>query len=202
MKATYIKSLTKIEDLPRSVKPQVALVGRSNVGKSTLINHLVQQKKLARVSSESGRTQTINLFDIDSRYTLVDLPGYGYAKTSKEKREAFADILNDYLCFSKLLKLVFLIIDARIGPTELDHDMLNLLAVGDFSVIMILNKADKLSRKEITELTKSIQSEYPGIKAIPHSSLSAMGRGEILQEIDRLVRKEKNKEPDALEHLK
>lgn len=196
MKATFLKSFTKIEDLPKSKKLQVALVGRSNVGKSSLINHLVQQKKLARASAEPGRTQTINFFDIDGRYDLVDLPGYGYAKASKDKREAFADILNDYLCFSKQLKLVFLIIDARIGPTDLDHDMLNLLAVGDFSVIMILNKADKLKRTEIAQLTKTLQEEFPGIQTIPHSNLSTMGRNEILQEIEKMLKKEKSTKND------
>jgi GTP-binding protein len=189
MQATYLKSLTDIKDLPVSNRPQIAVIGRSNVGKSSLINHLTQQKNLARVSSESGRTKTINLFEIDKRYFLVDLPGYGFAKASKDKRLAFADIINDYLWQSKQIKLIILIIDARIGPTELDHAMMEQLAPEPYPVIMILNKADKLSRTEITQLSKAIQGEYPGLKLIPHSNLSTMGRGEIVQEIDRVIRK-------------
>ena len=189
MQATYLKSLTKISDLPRSEKPQVAFIGRSNVGKSSLINHLAQQKNLARVSSESGRTRTINLFEVDKRYYLVDLPGYGYAKASKEKQEEFVGIINDYLWQVKQLKLIFLIIDARIGLTELDHEAMHQLSESDAEIIMILNKADKCSHSELAKLTKSLQNEYHGMQLIPHSSLSKMGRGEILQEIEKMVRK-------------
>lgn len=189
MQAVYIKSLTKLEDLPKIDRPHIAMVGRSNVGKSTLINHLVQQKNLARVSAESGRTKTINLFEIDRRYYLVDLPGYGYAKTSKEKQQAFAEILSNYLSDANQIKLIFLIIDARIGPTELDHDMLDQLATSEFPIAMVLNKVDKLSKSELARLTKTIQGEYPGMQLIPHSSMSTIGRGEILQTIEKVLKK-------------
>jgi GTP-binding protein len=183
MQVTFIKSLTNLNDLPKSDKPHIAFIGRSNVGKSSLINHLARQKNLARVSSESGRTQTINLFDVDHHYFLVDLPGYGFANVSKEKQQGFSRLIHEYLFDTKQLKLIFLIIDARIGPTELDHNMMDLLAGFETPVVMILNKADKLKRSEIAQLTKTIQSEYPGLQMIPHSSLSALGRGEILQMI-------------------
>ncbi|MCW1891798.1 MAG: ribosome biogenesis GTP-binding protein YihA/YsxC [Candidatus Uhrbacteria bacterium] len=186
MNVTYVKSLTKIEDIPVSHKPQVAFVGRSNVGKSTLINHLAHQKNLARVSSEPGRTQTINLFDVDKKLVLVDLPGYGYAKTSKEKREAFSEMLNDYLALSKQLKLVFLIIDARIGPTDLDRNMLDDLAHSDLEIVMILNKVDKLNQSELAKLKSTLACEYPGMELIPHSSVTNKGRNEILQAMKKI----------------
>lgn len=189
MEATYIKSLVKIEDLPIGKKPHIAFVGRSNVGKSSLINHLAQQRNLARTSSEPGRTQTINVFDVDKRYFLIDLPGYGYAKRSKAKRDDFAEIISDYLSGVDRLKLIFVIIDARVGLTDLDRLMLGELASCDAHVVMILNKAEKLSRSDIGRLTQTVQNEYPGLETIAHSSMSKLGRGEILEAIDKILRK-------------
>lgn len=185
MQVKFLKSLTKIEDLPIGEKPQIAFVGRSNVGKSSLINHLTGQKNLARVSAEPGRTRTINLFDVDGRFWLVDLPGYGYAKASQTKRQDFLEMLNNYLEQTEQLKLVFLIIDARLGPTDLDHEMLSYLKSNGTPVIMILNKVDKLSNSEISNLISTLQAGYPGLELIPHSSISGQGRGKILEAIQK-----------------
>ena len=187
MQVTYIKSLVKLDDLPLGKKPQVAFVGRSNVGKSTLINHLAGQKNLARVSADPGRTQTINLFDVDGRFFLVDLPGYGYAKTSKEKRQGFSLMLHDYLENSENLKLIFIIIDARIGATDLDRDMLDSLAGSDIDVVMILNKADKVSQSDMAKLKQNLEKEFPGLEMIPHSSITKKGRGEIMQAMQKFA---------------
>ncbi|MHB8831270.1 MAG: ribosome biogenesis GTP-binding protein YihA/YsxC [Patescibacteria group bacterium] len=186
MQVKFLKSLTKLEDLPEGNKPQVAFVGRSNVGKSSLINHITGQKNLARVSAEPGRTQTINLFEFDGRVLLVDLPGYGYAKASMAKRQDFFDMVNDYLCLSKQLKLVFLIIDARIGPTDQDRDMLDYLNYSHTPLVMILNKVDKLSNSESADLVSTLEAAYPGIKLILHSSITGKGRGEILETISKI----------------
>ncbi|MFA6447282.1 MAG: ribosome biogenesis GTP-binding protein YihA/YsxC [Patescibacteria group bacterium] len=183
MQVKFLKSLTKLEDLPRSEKPQVAFVGRSNVGKSSLINHLCNQKNLARVSAEPGRTRTINLFDVDNKFFLVDLPGYGYAKASKDKREEFLNMLNDYLGLTEQLKLVFLIIDARIGATDLDREMLNYLKSNGTPFVLILNKADKLSNSESANLLRTLEAGYPGVELILHSNISGKGRNEILKAI-------------------
>jgi GTP-binding protein len=188
MQATFLKSLTKLEDLPSGDKPQVAFVGRSNVGKSSLINHLTSTKNLARVSRSPGRTQTINLFDIDGQFFLVDLPGYGYAKASKEKQDDLFQIVDTYLREAEQLKLVFLIIDARLGPTELDRDMLEFLLSSGVSFVMILNKIDKLSRAERIKLASSLKTTYPGIELIEHSSVRKIGRGEILDAMQRRMR--------------
>lgn len=186
--ATFLKSATNLEQLPQDTKPHIAMVGRSNVGKSSLINHLSNQKGLARVSSEPGRTQTINLFNVDGRFYLVDLPGYGFAKNSKAKREDFAGMLRDYLWQAEQLKLVLLIIDARIGPTDLDRDMLAYLASGRIPVALIINKIDKLSNSESIQLQRMLEATYPQINFIPHSNVTGQGRGEIWQAIEQAVR--------------
>ncbi len=180
MQMTFIKSVGRIEDLPENAKIQIAFVGRSNVGKSTLINHLANQKSLARVSANPGRTQTLNLFDVDGRFYLVDLPGYGFANASQTKREGFSDLLTDYLSKVPNLKLVFLLIDARLGLTDLDRHALDFLAEGDAHIVLVLNKIDKLSRAEIADLVSTVKAGYPTIPMIQHTSRDKKGRGEIV----------------------
>jgi GTP-binding protein len=188
MIATFVKSATRLADLPQDTKPHIAFVGRSNVGKSSLLNSLTKQKNLAHVSAQPGRTQTINLFDVDRRFYLVDLPGYGFAKTSKAKRQDFAGILRDYLWQTQQLKLVLLIIDARIGPTDLDRDLLGYLASGKIPVTLVVNKIDKLSNSESIQLQRMLEATYPHLTFIPHSNITGVGRGEIWQTIERTVR--------------
>lgn len=188
MPITFLKSVTRLEDLPTGNKPHIAFVGRSNVGKSSLLNDLANQKNLARVSAEPGRTQTINLFDVDGRFYLVDLPGYGFAKTSKAKREDFSGMLREYLWQATNLKLVLLIIDARIGPTDLDRDMLAYLESGRIPVALIANKIDKLSHSESINLQRQLEATYPQIPLIPHSSVTSTGKGEILHTIEQTIR--------------
>lgn len=189
MSVTFLKSLTNVEDLPHDGKPQVAMVGRSNVGKSSLINDLGGDKTLARVSAEPGRTQTINLFDVNGQYLLTDLPGYGFAKTSKQKREVFSEMIRDYLWRTEELALVVLIIDARIGPTDLDRDTIEYLQSGGIPFVMVANKIDKLSRSETIQLTDHLIAHYPHLPIILHSSVSGVGRGELLSLIERYVKK-------------
>src|SRR5690349_474674 len=119
MNVTFLKSAPHIEDLPESNKPHIAFVGRSNVGKSSLLNDLAGTKGLAKVSSQPGRTQMVNLFDVDNRFFLVDLPGYGYAKASKTARDRYSDLIRDYLWQAHQIRLVVLVIDSRLGPTDL-----------------------------------------------------------------------------------
>ncbi|MFH1089399.1 MAG: ribosome biogenesis GTP-binding protein YihA/YsxC [Candidatus Uhrbacteria bacterium] len=190
MSATFIKCLTNIKDLPIGNKPHVAIVGRSNVGKSSLINHLVMQKGLARVGASPGRTQTINLFEIDKRYFLVDLPGYGFAKMSKDKRSGFIDMISHYLDRAPDLKLVLLIVDASIPPTDLDHEMLVFLQASGLPTVVVLNKIDKLSKNQAITLTKKFQADFSDNKCITHSTFTSKGRGEIWEVIDQAVRKE------------
>lgn len=187
MQVKFLKSATRLEDIPADDKPQVALVGRSNVGKSSLINHLADQKDLARVSAVPGRTRTINFFDVDGRYYLVDLPGYGYAKASKDKRQDYFEMLDGYLGLVKQLKLVLLIIDARIGLTDSDQEMLNYLSSAGTPLVMILNKVDKITHQQTADLLSVLKAAYPEIKPMLHSSVSKKGRNEILGTIEEKV---------------
>ena len=190
MPAVFLKSATGLAEIPTSDKPQIAMVGRSNVGKSSLINDLVNQKNLARTSSEPGRTQMMNLFEVDKRYLLIDLPGYGFAKASKAKRAGFADMIQDYLWQATQLKLVLLIVDARVGLTELDRDMLAYLQSGRIPFIMIANKIDKLAHSESINIVRTLEATLPSVAIIPHSNITRLGCGEILETIERAIRVE------------
>ncbi len=191
MTVTFLKSVTQLEELPKDERPQIAMVGRSNVGKSSLLNNLANHKGLARVSSMPGRTQTINLFEVGDRLLLVDLPGYGYAKTSKEKREQFSAMIHDYLWQAQQLKLVLLIIDARVGPTDLDQEMLTYLQSGGIPTTLIVNKIDKLSHGESVQLLRALEKADPNIPIITHSNVTGKGRTEIWETIERTLQKEK-----------
>jgi GTP-binding protein len=187
MHATFLKSAVRVEDLPIGDKAQIAMLGRSNVGKSSLLNHLVDQKGLARVSATPGRTQTINLFDVDKRFFLVDLPGYGYAKTSKAKRVAFEGLLNDYLNQAQNLKLALVIIDARHGPLDIDREMFAFLHQIQIPFAIIANKIDKLTKSDSAALTRKLGTDFPGVTVILHSNLTNKGQGEIRQTIERAI---------------
>lgn len=186
--ASFFTATTRLSDLPVDAKAHIAMVGRSNVGKSSMINHLTGQKKLARVSSDPGRTQTINLYDIDDRFFLVDLPGYGYAQTSKEKRVMFAEMIHEYLLLTPQLRLVLLIIDARIPPTELDADMAAWLHDNGIPFMIVTNKMDKLSSSEASKLHKTLEMKYPGVRQIEHSINSGRNRNELWGVIEGAAR--------------
>lgn len=188
MNVNFIKSATRLEDLPAGKKPHIAFVGRSNVGKSTLLNRLANQKALARVSANPGRTQTINLFEVDRRFYLVDLPGYGFAKIPKAKSEAISEMIGDYLGQTKQLKLVLVMIDARIGPTDLDEDMIRQLQFNLIPFVLIANKADKLKSSEVVKLNKDLERDYPGTTVILNSALTGQGRERIWETIERALR--------------
>lgn len=189
MNATFIKSAASIEDLPKNDRPQIVMVGRSNVGKSSLLNRLTGQKGLARVSSTPGRTQTINLFDVDGKFLLVDLPGYGFARASKVKRVAFEGMLNDYLRDAPNLKLALVIVDARLGPTEIDHQMFDFLDECGVPFTIIANKIDKLSQSELAALKRKFETDFPSVAVILHSNVTGKGRGEIQQAIEMALKK-------------
>jgi GTP-binding protein len=184
---TFLTSATKLDELPRSKKPQIAFVGRSNVGKSTLLNDLAGKKGLAYVSSMPGRTQMINIFEVDHRFYLVDLPGYGYAKISNEKKQDFIRLLSDYLSETQELALVFLVIDARLGLTELDRHMLVQLQGIDMPCVIIANKMDKLTRSAGIVFLKKMATEYPQTVVLTHSSVSGKGCGEIWEMIEKTI---------------
>ncbi len=181
MQSEYVLSTPHLHDLPKNERPHIAFIGRSNVGKSSLINSLTQRKDLARTSAAPGRTQTINLYSIDRSYYLVDLPGYGYAKTSRDQREVFAEMIENYLLETPQLRLAFLIVDARIGPTDLDQNMLAFLQLHQIPFVMIVNKMDKLKRTEAQKLLHTLEEHFSGMPIIPHSNVADGNRAKILR---------------------
>ena len=146
--ATFVMGAAKIEQLPDPDLPEIAFAGRSNVGKSSLINGLVGMHKLARASNEPGRTREVNFFDLDGRMRLVDLPGYGFAKASKAATRKFQDLGRDYLRGRVTLKRVYLLIDSRHGLKSVDGEALDALDLAAVSYQIILTKADKLKKGE------------------------------------------------------
>lgn len=147
--AKFIKSASKKSEFVEDNLPQVALVGRSNVGKSSLINLLTNNSKMAKTSGTPGRTRLVNFFDINSQFYLVDLPGYGYAQASKNTTSAWDKVMNDYFVENPNLKLVLVLLDSRHTPTELDLQMLNYLADLEIPAVIVLTKTDKISRSEL-----------------------------------------------------
>lgn len=183
--AVFIKSAVKPRDFPPAELPEVAFVGRSNVGKSSLINVLAGRKALVRTSSTPGRTQLINFFDINGLLTLVDLPGYGYAKAPPEVRKQWGPMIETYLAQRENLKAVVLILDIRRIPSDGDLDMLGWLERYNIPPIIVLTKCDKLSKTERARQTALISAAVKRDKGLllPFSALSKDGRDGIWQEI-------------------
>lgn len=177
------------KQFPRDPKPQVALSGRSNVGKSSLINTLLSRKSLARVSSAPGKTITINYYGIDKKMYLVDLPGYGYAKRSKESKKVWSSLTEDYFLknpSSDALKLVIQLIDIRTGPTEDDIMMINWLIDMEIPFTVVCTKTDKLSKNQLSAALDSLKKDYflgTGIEPIPFSSVTRDGKDEVWKKI-------------------
>lgn len=186
--ATFFTSTVNPLELPPDIRPHIAMVGRSNVGKSSLINHLTGQKNLARVSSGAGRTQTINLYEIDKRFFLVDLPGYGYAKASKEQRALFGEMIRTYLEGTLQLKLVLVIIDARIPLTDLDAGVIEWLQDTNIPFVIVLNKVDEMNKSETEKVHAALEKRYPGVERIEHSVASGKQRDDLLKRIQLAIK--------------
>jgi len=187
--AEFIKSAVKPKDFPPPEFPEVAFVGRSNVGKSSLINVLASRKALVRTSSTPGRTQLINFFHINGSMNLVDLPGYGFAKAPPDVRKQWGPMIETYLASRDNLKAVVLILDIRRIPSDGDLRMLRWLESYSIPPIIVLTKCDKLSKVERARQTSAIATAIkrdPGMM-LPFSALSREGRDGIWQEIERLL---------------
>lgn len=190
-KAHFICSNTKISALPEATIPEYAFIGRSNVGKSSLINMLVQQKGLAKTSQKPGKTQLINHFMINDHWYIVDLPGYGYAKTSKTNRASWEKFIRHYLTKRENLQCVFVLIDSRIPPQQIDMEFCNWLGQEGIPFLIVFTKADKQSAvktdQNITAFQKSLMKTF---QEFPHyfvtSAEKRTGRDEILDCIDQI----------------
>ena len=183
--------------LPENLLPEFAFAGKSNVGKSSLINGLMNRKSYARTSSQPGKTQTINFYNINEQLYFVDLPGYGYAKVSMELRAKWGKMIERYLKKSEQLKLIFLLVDIRHEPSENDRDMYDWIVHNGFQPIVIATKLDKINRSQIAKQTKLIRTSLKMPKEgilIPFSAETKQGRDEIWQRIEELLPREKTEE--------
>ena len=173
--------------LPETDKVEIAFAGKSNVGKSSLINALMNRKSFARTSATPGKTQTINFYNINDIMYLVDLPGYGYAKVSEKEKIQWGKLIERYLHSSKQLKAVFLLIDIRHDPSANDKMMYDWIVEQGFEPIIIATKLDKLKRSQVQKHVKMVKTGLnlvPGTKIIPFSSVTKQGRDEIWELVE------------------
>ena len=184
--AKFVQGIIGTSEILDDSKSQIAFIGRSNVGKSSVINSLTNQKGLARTSSTPGRTQEINLFLINNSFYLLDLPGYGFTKTSKELREKLEKLINWYLFNSPYeQKKVVLIIDAYISLQDNDLDMLHSLEEHGKNIIVVANKVDKIKKSNLANQLKTIQDIVGDHPVIPYSAEKKMGISELNHELLR-----------------
>ena len=173
--------------LPENDKLEIAFAGKSNVGKSSLINALMNRKSFARTSAQPGKTQTINFYNIDEKLYFVDLPGYGYAKVSMEIRAKWGKLIEKYLINSKKLRIIFLLVDIRHEPSQNDVDMYNWILNYGFNPIIIATKLDKIKRSQIQKNTSIIRKKLNAVEntpIIPFSALTKQGRDEIWEFVE------------------
>jgi GTP-binding protein len=183
--AEFIGSYPDVDLCPKPVMPEYAFIGRSNVGKSSLINMLAGRKALAKTSSTPGKTQLINYFLINTKWHLVDLPGYGFAKVSKDKRKGFELMIRKYLTGRPNLMTVFILIDARIPPQKLDIDFINKTGSSNIPLALVFTKTDKLSARQVSQNTQALLDALSKTwEAMPKhfitSSVTRTGKDELL----------------------
>jgi len=176
--------------IPQNEMPEIAFAGKSNVGKSSLIIVLMNRKSLARTSAQPGKTQTINFYNINQELYFVDLPGYGYAKVSREEKEKWGKMVEKYLRQSNVLRAVFLLIDIRHDPSANDKLMYDWICANGFQPIVIATKADKINRSQLQKQVKAVRQGLGVDKetaVIPFSAQTRQGRDEIYEMIDRIL---------------
>ena len=179
--------------IPDNQLPEIAFAGKSNVGKSSLINALMNRKSLARTSAQPGKTQTINFYKINDELYFVDLPGYGYAKVSQQEKEKWGKMIEKYLHRSKVLQAVFLLVDIRHEPSANDRQMYEWILANGYHPIVIATKLDKINRSQIAKQVKLVKQGLGVDKdtiVIPFSAETKQGREEIYDLIDQLTGKE------------
>lgn len=176
--------------LPQNTRPEIAFAGKSNVGKSSLINALMNRNSFARISATPGKTQTINFYNINDEIYLVDLPGYGYAKVSQKEKENWGKMIEKYLHTSKQLQAVFLLIDIRHEPSANDKMMYDWIVSQGCHPIIIATKMDKLKRSQVSKHIKMVRQGLgllPETRLIPFSSVTKQGREEIWNLVEREI---------------
>ena len=178
--------------LPENLLPEFAFAGRSNVGKSSLINKLVNRKALARTSSQPGKTQTINFFLLNGEFYFVDLPGYGYAKVSKELQAKWGKMIERYLTRSRQLRMIFLLVDIRHEPSAGDKQMYEWVKSNEIPAVIIATKADKINRSQLNKQLAMIRKELGGAKEpiIPFSKETGQGYEEVWKVMEEYLAEE------------
>ncbi|MBQ3209727.1 MAG: YihA family ribosome biogenesis GTP-binding protein [Alistipes sp.] len=192
-KAVFKCSSEKISQVPKDKLPDIAFIGRSNVGKSSLINMLTQHKGLAKVSATPGKTRLINHFTINDSWYLVDLPGYGYARTSKSTRGGFAKIITDYVFKCEKMHFLFVLVDSRLEPQKIDLEFIEQLGMNGVPFGIIFTKADKLSKtqlqRSVTAYQKSLAEQWEELPPMfTSSSEKGTGRDEIVGYIEDILK--------------
>lgn len=190
--AQFIKSSVLLQQCPPPDKPEFAFIGRSNVGKSSLINMLTRKKELAKTSSKPGKTQHINHFEIDGQWYLVDLPGYGWSKVSKEKKIAWGKMIEDYLINRENLACLFVLIDSRLEPQVIDYEFILWLGENSIPFVLAFTKTDKLSGNKVASNKaahlRKLKAEWEELpEIIETSALSQAGRTRMLEIIDNTL---------------
>ncbi len=202
-KAEFVMSNTDVSKAPQEALPEYAFIGRSNVGKSSLINMLTNQKKLAKTSGTPGKTQLINHFKINDDWFLVDLPGYGYAKTSKSSRKKFQKLITDYFLKRPNMVNAFVLVDERHEPQKIDMEFMRWLGEHGIPFSIVFTKADKLSSNELGKnlrkyKMKFLQEWQSMPKTFVTSATSKLGKDEILNYIERLNENLKDEIPKIM----
>jgi GTP-binding protein len=190
--AEFIKSAFNPSHYPTDELPEIAFLGRSNVGKSSLINSLLLRKALARTSNTPGRTQSINFFLINESFYFVDLPGYGYAKVSKQMRGDWGKMAEEYLSLRPQLALSVQLVDSRHKPTALDIQLYEWLIYHDKPHVIAATKADKLSNNQYQKAEKEIQKALPDTEIVAYSSETGKGRDRLWAVIQTAIKKSAN----------
>ena len=186
----FVKSVASPEQLPKLKLPEIVLAGRSNVGKSSFINHILGRKKLAKTSSTPGKTRSINYYNIDDKFFIVDLPGFGYAKVSKKEREQWRKLIDGYFSANREIVALYHLIDARHDPTELDIVLQEYISESGIPSTVVLNKVDKLKQSEISQKMSLVQQLFPnlvyGDNLLMHSTVKGIGKKEVLTRLRKL----------------
>lgn len=188
--AEFVKSVIDLDELPKDGRVEIAFVGRSNVGKSTLLNRILGRKSLAKTSGTPGKTQTLNFFDVNRKVYFVDLPGYGFAKVPKSLQERWMKVMTGYLLERKPLKLVAVLLDSRHAPSSKDQDMLTLLDDVRVPVLIVATKIDKLKRGQRQQSLNTIRKTLDldeDVVIVPFSGETGEGTPQLWRMIDEAI---------------
>lgn len=185
--AEFIKSAFEESHWLVDSRPEISFLGRSNVGKSSLLNSLLNRKKLARTSNTPGRTQSINFFLINEKFYFADLPGYGYAKVPKKTRQDWGKMAEDYLAKREQLMLSIQLVDARHKPTKLDLQLYEWLLFHEKNSLIVATKSDKLSNNKLNKSLAEMKKMMPNCKILPYSSSTGKGKEAVWREIEEVV---------------